>query len=293
LGKDLQHIPLYKIKTKEMASLGFDIIDVVGSKGKAYDSTEAHRHTFFELFFFKSGKGIHEIDFNHYPIEANSAHFVSPGQIHHLDLKNTKGQVLCFTEDFVSLKSKGSFVEDFPFYDSGNPPFLKLSKVLSDEIAGLIDSANRDIDKLRESNHDLLHAYLNIILLKIRGFFLDKQKNAPQPTHGREQKVVLFKKLVNELYSTHRSVSDYALQLNLSPNYLNALCKKHEGKTATQLIQDRLLLESKRLLYATDMNVKEISFYLKFEDVSYFNRFFKKQTRLTPVQYRRQALKND
>ena len=273
--------------------MGFDIIDVVGSIGKAYDSTAPHRHTFFELFFFRSGKGTHEIDFNHYPVEGNSVHFVSPGQIHHLDLKNTKGQVLCFTEDFASLKSKGSFVEDFPFYDPISPPSLKLSKVLGEEIAGLIDSANRDLDKLRESNHELLHAYLNIILLKIRTFFLDKQKNNPQPAQGREQKVILFKKLVNELYSTHSAVSDYAQQLSLSPNYLNALCKKHEGKTATQLIQDRLLLESKRLLYATDMNVKEISFYLKFEDVSYFNRFFKKQTGLTPVQYRRQVLKND
>lgn len=272
--------------------MGFDIIDVVGSQGKAYDSTAPHRHTFFELFFFKSGKGSHEIDFKSYPVEANSVHFVSPGQIHHLDLKNTKGQVLCFTEDFASLKSKGSFIEDFPFYDA-NPPCLKLSKVLGDEIAALIDSVSRDMEKLREGSHELLHAYLNIILLKIRTFFQDKQKNAPQPAQGREQKVVSFKKLVNELYSTHCPVSDYAAQLNLSPNYLNALCKKHEGKTATQLIQDRLLLESKRLLYATDMNVKEVSFYLKFEDVSYFNRFFKKQTRLTPVQYRREALKND
>ena len=276
-----------------MAALGFDIIDVRGSGGKTYDSTAPHRHTFFELFFFRSGKGTHEIDFNHYPVEANSVHFVSPGQIHHLELTNAKGQVLCFTEDFISLKSKSSFVEEFPFYDASRHPCLKLSKVLGEEIAALIDSANRDMNKLRESNPELLHAYMNIILLKIRTYFLEKEKNKRSSHPGKEQKVTLFKKLVSELYLSQRSVSDYALKLNVSPNYLNALCKKHEGKTATQLIQDRLLLESKRMLYATDLNVKEISFYLEFDDVSYFNRFFKKHTRLTPVQYRRQSLKND
>lgn len=165
--------------------------------------------------------------------------------------------------------------------------------MLSTEIGALIESANRDLKNVRESSPELLHAYINIILLKLRAFFLNQEKNKKPALRGKEQKVSLFKKLVSERYLSHRSVSDYALQLNVSPNYLNALCKKHEGKTATQLIQDRLLLESKRLLYATDMNVKEISFYLKFEDVSYFNRFFKKQTRITPVQYRRQTLTND
>lgn len=276
-----------------MASFGFDIIDVLGSSSNSYDSTDPHRHTFFELFFFKSGKGTHEIDFNHYPVEANSVHFVSPGQIHHLGLKNAKGHVLCFAEDFISLKSKSSFVEEFRFYGPGSHPCLKLSKALGEEIGALIDSANRDMKSSRELHPELLQGYMHIILLKIRSFFLEQEKNKKPALYGKEQKITRFKKLVSEQYLLQRSASDYACQLHVSPNYLNALCKKHEGKTATQLILDRVLLESKRLLYATDMNVKEISFYLKFEDVSYFNRFFKKQSGLTPVQYRRQSARND
>ena len=272
-----------------MDPLGFDVVDVSGKSGKTYDSTSQHRHTFFELFIFESGKGTHEIDFNHYPVEADSVHFVSPGQIHHLVLKNVKGYVLCFTEDFVSLKSKGDFVEDFPFYDTSSPPFLKLSKDLSKEISALVNTANRDIRTLRQGNSELLHAYLTIVLLKIKTFYTESKKNHFQLNQTKKQKVAAFKKLVNAFFSVHRSVSDYASKLNVSPNYLNTLCKKHEGKTAMQLIHERLLLESKRLLYATDMNVKEISFYLRFEDVSYFNRFFKKQTGLTPSQYRQQS----
>jgi AraC family transcriptional activator of pobA len=104
--------------------------------------------------------------------------------------------------------------------------------------------------------------------------------------------VIQFKKLINTNYLNHLSVSDYASSLNITPNHLNALCKKYEGRTAIQLIQERLLLESKRLLYATDMNIKEISYHLRFEDVPYFNRFFKKLTELTPIQYRECFQKN-
>lgn len=276
-----------------MAPLGFDIIDVLAKSGRAYDSTEPHRHTFFELFFFETGQGTHEIDFNSYSVEKSSVHFVSPGQIHHLSLKNTKGYVLCFTEDFIALKTKGNFVENFPFYDNPSVPFLKLDQVLCEEIGLLIRAIDRDIHKLREDSPELLQAYLNVILLKIRSFFIESTHGDMQFHSPKKEKVRAFKKMVEEHYLLHQSVSDYALKLSVSPNYLNALCKKHEGKTATQLIQERLLLESKRLLYATEMSVKEISFHLQFEDVPYFNRFFKKQTALTPMAYRHQISKNN
>lgn len=291
MDKSDVYVPLHTIKTKEMGPLGFGVIDLVG-KGGIYDSSVPHRHTFFELLFFERGQGIHEIDFNLLPIEDNSVHFVSPGQIHKLSLKKTKGYVLCFTEDFVSLESKESFVESFPFYDSSNSPILNLNKELSEEINSLIALVARELRSGNNNAPDLYRSYLNIILLKLKSFFILTKKNSKHPNQHKKQKVIQFKKLINELYLQHKTVSDYAERLNITPNHLNALCKKHEGRTATQLIQERLLLESKRLLYATDMNIKEISFYLHFEDVPYFNRFFKKQTGFTPIQYRQQSLKN-
>lgn len=287
MERSTQYVPLHNIKTKEMGPLGFGVVDLAG-RG-AYDSSVPHRHTFFELLFFDAGQGDHEIDFNLFPIESHSVHFVSPGQIHQLSHKKTKGYVLCFTEDFISLKSKESFVESFPFYDSSNAPVLKLNKALSAEINALIVAVAAELRSGNTNEPDLYRSYLNIILLKLKTFFIQTRKNSVHPGQNKKQKVTAFKKLINDLYLQHKSVSDYADKLNVTPNHLNALCKKHEGKTATKLIQERLLLESKRLLYATDMNIKEISFYLHFEDVPYFNRFFKKQTQLTPIQYRQQS----
>lgn len=285
-------VPVHAIKTKEMGPLGFGVIDLMGNGGKAYDSTVPHRHTFFELLLFTQAQGNHEIDFHHYTVENNSVHFVSPGQIHQLSLKKNKGYVVCFTEDFISLESKRRFAETFPFYEDSSCPVLRLDKDLATHISDLVEAMHSEMRTGAPGAADICRSYLNIVLLKLSTVFYESARTQKRDAVEKNQKVIQFKKLIEQHYLSHRSVSDYADELNISPNHLNALCKKQEGKTATQLIQERLLLESKRLLYATDMHIKEISFYLRFDDVPYFNRFFKKQTGFTPIAYKAQFQKN-
>ena len=260
----VKQVPLHAIKTKEMGPLGFGIIDLLGNGGKAYDSSVPHRHTFFELLFFVQAKGRHEIDFKHYPVENNNVHFVSPGQIHKLSLEKKKGCVLCFTEDFVALKSSGRLAEAFPFFDGSHYPVLKLNKEFSVQVQELVASLSRELRSDNSDSMDICRSYLNILLLKLRTCFNETIKDAKPDPQDKTQKVALFKKLIDAHYLSHKTVSEYARELSVSPNHLNALCKKQEGKTATQLIQERLLLEAKRVLYATEMHIKEISFYLHF-----------------------------
>lgn len=287
MNKTTEYVPLHPIHTKEMQAMGFDLMDLEGKGGKQYDSSVAHRHTFFELFLFTGGKGIHEIDFHHYPAAKNTIHFVSPGQIHKLTLRNTKGYVFCFTEDFVPLKPKENFTDKFSFYDNVRQPVLELDAAMSMEIITLSNFMKQEFNAEQKDDMDMLRSYLNIILLKIQALFLSDKKNAQ--ASEKNKKLASFKELIESFYSQHKPVVYYADKLNVSPNYLNALCRRHDGRTAIQLIHARLLLEAKRLLYATDMSIKEVSFYLHFEDVAYFNRFFKKQTQLTPVEYRIQS----
>lgn len=292
MSKAVERVPLHSIKTKEMGSLGFSVIDLSGSSGKTYDSKIPHRHTFYELMFFLSGSGKHEIDFNSFSIEPNSVHFVSPGQIHQLNPKNTQGYVVCFSEDFVSLNSREDFTERFPYYDDPSIPVMKLKKEQALEIKALVELVVKDILSTKNTQPDLYRSYLTIILLKLNELYLSSQ---PYKTgeQNRNMKVQQFKKRINQEFHENKSPSVYAQKLNVSANHLNALCKKHEGKTAIQLIHERMLLESKRLLFATDLHVKEISFQLGFEDVAYFNRFFKKLCKLTPQEYRKQQLANN
>ena len=287
MNKDNKYEPLHPIHTKEMQAMGFDLMDLESKSGKRYDSSVAHRHTFFELFLFTGGNGIHEIDFHHYPALKNTVHFVSPGQIHKLTLRNTKGYVFCFTEDFSLIRPKERFIEKFSFYDNAAQPVLELNSALGAEIVTLTNFMKQEFNAGQKDSTDALRSYLNIILLKIQALFLSDKKNVQQTE--KNKKLAAFKDLIENFYAHHKPVADYAEQLHVSPNYLNALCRRHDGRTAIQLIHARLLLEAKRLLYATDMSIKEISFYLNFEDVAYFNRFFKKHTQLTPNEYRIQS----
>lgn len=74
--------------------------------------------------------------------------------------------------------------------------------------------------------------------------------------------------------------------MNLSPSYLNTICKEALGKTLTDLISGRLILEAKRLFSYSDLNVSQVASRLNFADPSYFTRFFKKHTGLTPEQFK-------
>jgi len=109
-----------------------------------------------------------------------------------------------------------------------------------------------------------------------------------------QQKQVLlrnFRRLIDQHYLTIRLPKEYADLLYVTPNHLNALCQDLLGKTAGELIRDRILLEAKRLLTNADMTVTEIGYILNFQDNSYFNRFFKKYVGVTPDEFRKQLIK--
>jgi AraC-like DNA-binding protein len=134
--------------------------------------------------------------------------------------------------------------------------------------------------------NDIIRCYFQAILLKIKEFFLNNNVSKTNRISSVHPKIIEFKKLINSNYTNHYTAFQYAKALNISPNYLNSLCKKETGKTVTELVHERLLLESKRLLYSTKLNVKEISNQLNFDSVAYFSRFFKKQVGQTPLDYR-------
>jgi AraC family transcriptional regulator, transcriptional activator of pobA len=121
--------------------------------------------------------------------------------------------------------------------------------------------------------------------------FITVSRNKPQaiklPENRQGQKMLRnFKKLVDEQFTLHMLPRDYARQLNVTPNYLNSLTNTQMGKSAGEVIRDRIILEAKRLLVNADLTIAEIASRLYFEDNSYFTKFFKKHVQLTPEQFR-------
>jgi AraC family transcriptional regulator, transcriptional activator of pobA len=288
LAKKIKRVPVHSIKTKEMHHSGFDIIPLGRSQNnRTYDATAFHRHTFFELFIFLSGGGQHEIDFHKYPVKKNAVHFVAPGQIHRLHLKETKGYVICFTEEFFSLPTSQQVADKFPFFDGLAEPVLHLSTVIAHLIMNQLELLLAA--RTATLNDEITRAHLNIILLTLKQ---QAQTHKTEEDAGKRSLVQQFRKLVNNNFTHDLPMAEYAGRLNITPNYLNSLCREREGKTATTIIQERVLLEAKRLLYGTGLSVKEIAFELNFASVAYFIRYFKKGSGLTPAAYREQIAKN-
>lgn len=95
-----------------------------------------------------------------------------------------------------------------------------------------------------------------------------------------------YERLVDECFMYCRSVKGYAELLGVTPNYLNILSRKYLGKSALSIIHDRIVLEIKRLLIRTDKDVSEIAYGLNFNEPSYFSRFFKNETGMSPNEFR-------
>lgn len=111
------------------------------------------------------------------------------------------------------------------------------------------------------------------------------QDNTPK---GREDQLTeLFIRQMENSFREHRDVAYYADKLCLTPKYLSQMVKKATGRTAGQWIDYRVILEAKTLLQATDMTVQQISQELNFPNQSFFGKYFKNLTGISPQKYRK------
>ena len=101
-----------------------------------------------------------------------------------------------------------------------------------------------------------------------------------------------FEELVEENFKEMKFAKDYASKLNISEKHLNRIVKNCLNKTSSSLIQERVILEAKRMLMHSELNVTEISVALGFNESSYFIRFFKKKTGVTPMGFLNLYIKN-
>lgn len=112
------------------------------------------------------------------------------------------------------------------------------------------------------------------------------QNNYKTLENGKVDIVREYNFLVEQNFRTKHTVAEYADLLNKSPKTLSNLFSKLANKTPLQYIQDRRMLEARRLLCYTDKSVKEIAYEIGFEDLQTFSRFFKKQEGVSPKDFK-------
>ena len=271
--------------TREEAELSFKFmrLDKAG-----YNNREPHRHNYYEVFHFIKGGGHHMLDFNLREIRDNSLHFVAPGQVHMLKRdKDAKGYVLIFSNAFFRMHGiSNSLLMDYPAFNKTASPVLISANALSAELQKISSDIEKEFTGNHQFKEQILYAYLTIFLLKCRPHFIADKAYAGADK-ASQFLVRKFHQLIEENYQSMHKVKAYADKLSITPNHLNDISKKTTGKTALELIQERITLEAKRYLLHSDFNSKQIAFELNFNDPSYFSRFFRQQTRYSPESYRK------
>lgn len=287
--KEIEDLPIRSIEDslgeKRMSKFEIDILK--SDQPNEGLKVDAHRHDYYHILYVKNGQGEHTIDFKSYEIKANSIFFVSPGQVHALEIDpSVEGYVVSFNADFYHFHDNIQKLMDYPFFHSiSNAPMLQLDNSNAN-IQAVLDDMNVEYLTAEKGKEALLRALLEVLLIRAARMYHQTDSDKA-PNHLTFQLRTL-EALIDAHFKTSKLLNNYAEMIHISPKHLNSLCKKGLNKTVSNLIHERTLIEAKRLLLFTDQSITEIAFELGFSDKSYFMRFFKKQTNLTADAFRNQ-----
>ncbi len=282
-------IPLYRIdsfsKKKEKKPYDVDVFDT----SRHFNVTYPHRHDdFYEVLYICEGSGKHTIDFQAYDIKPNHVFFLSPGQIHELTLSpDTKGYIFLFTSAFYHFNKTDVFkLFELPFFytiGSGSTPLQFTEPQSIAHISQLFQLAIKEINQHHTDSEDAIRAWLDLILIHCKQHYTLEEVNIKDKS---QLLVRRFKQLIEYKCTENMSIGDYARSLSVSQNHLSEVVKTVTGRTSTDLVNDRMLLEIKRLLQYSTLNISEIAYQLNFSDQSYFSKYFKKLTGISPNDFR-------
>ncbi len=253
-----------------------------------------HRHDFFEVLYLKKGSGFHVIDGNNYEIKPPCVFFMSRGQAHKLELsQDIEGYIFIFTADFYLLnRTDQNRLIEFPFFytiHQDNPPLQLENETDIRFLEDLFRMGIAEITKKADYSAEMLRSLLDLILTTCAARYRVSENLTNK---GKGQ--ILVKRFFHFLEENHRknlTLNEYAQMIGVTANHLTQTIKQLTGKTSSQIIKDKQLLEIKRLLVHTNLSVSEIAAQLNFDDQSYFTKFFKRETGKTPLQFRSDTLR--
>jgi AraC-like DNA-binding protein len=285
-------IPQVKFNPKNHKDIGIEIIEL----SEIYKRSEVeefsfiakpHRINFHNLLYITQGKGTHFIDFNTYSVKESSAVFINKNQIHSFDLINKpQGKLIIFTDDFldrISFSMKTTLFAPNHLLTLNSSAFTLPSKT-KNTCDALLTEITKEY-QLKDPSLYFLNLLFSAVLAKL---------NTARPSlsdhylsDSRTKKFKLFIRLLEENYTRLRDAKNYAEMLHMTYKSLNELCKLTTNQTAKQLIDAHTILEAKRKLCIENMQIQQLSDQLGFDEVTNFVKYFKKNTLLTPTQFKK------
>lgn len=250
---------------------------------------EPHSHDYYVIMVVEDGFGKHFIDFNTYEIVPKCLFFISPNQVHQvLETSTHKGFVISFNEGFL-LKSNISrqFFQNINIFKGfGDTPPLLASEGIFKKLKELCSQMQTCFVQDSAFKHEALGALLKLFLIECNSACELNQTPPELTLDNAIITITRFKELVEKHFKTHHKASQYAQMLHITTNYLNKLVKTYLHFSTKEYIQNRLVLEAKRMLLNPEVSAKEIAYQLGFNEPAHFSNAFKNCTGLSTSEFK-------
>ncbi|MFT4072053.1 MAG: AraC family transcriptional regulator [Dysgonamonadaceae bacterium] len=241
----------------------------------------------FAFLLCVEGEGEVSINLKEYTLTRNVLVCVLPGFI--FEVKKISEdfhlEYIFFSLDFFTELRMFLRVE-LPIAIEENPSIQldEEKKTLLMEYHSLISSRNSKPDQPYQAK--IIRNLIRALLYEITTLHSSRNQES-RAGHSRNEEITfLFGQCLYKNYLKERSVEFYASKLYITPKHLAKVIKATLGKNPLQLINEMVILHSKALLKSTNMTIAQISQELEFSSSSFFGRFFKKHTGMTPAAYR-------
>jgi len=285
----MKDIPCYNFyRHKYGEELLIDVVELSYAK-RFLKKEQIHTLSYYDITLITEGDGYFELNTEKEQIKPGSVIFTRPGEIREWDTKHiTGGEALIFEEEFLlTFFNDPCFLMKLSYFSSQRSSFvLHLPESILDRIHYLLKEIRSEIHIIEEKDMHMLRALLYETLILLNRVYL--QYAAPENSIMIQNRYInRFITLVNEHYKTSHEVCFYAAELCITPDHLNEVVNAATGITPKRYIQNKLVLEAKRLLHYSNLAVAEIADHLGYESSSYFVRSFRKCTGQTPLNYRK------
>ncbi len=235
-----------------------------------------HRDDYYMFVVLLKGSAEAAVDIRNIFLSEREGVVLAPGQVHLPKLVN--GVPIAWSL-FVSPEHVSpSAQERIERYAVSTSPIIFTDENI-EIITQLFDILNRNKDDIEFSRI--------IVAAIINRFCISMQDSGSQAEDRYLTITVGFKHLLQELYVKEKRPAEYASRLNVSRVYLNEAVKAVTGISVGAFVRNHIILNAKRMLVHTDLDVNEIAENLGYEDKSYFSRLFKKETGMTPSEFRK------
>lgn len=291
--KDRPEIPRLEYQPPGSFPLDIEIFTMSNLRSRACQASllATHRYAFYQLIFVTKGTCRQLIDFK--PIKCNAGSFIviKPGQAHNFGSETAwDGHIVVFKPEFLGASHLGDqeLQLDVVLEQIGTHVQMKGPELTC--VEEIINKMVKDteIKAHQREVHALIRHQLAGLLLRLNIFY--GRQGAEQIDSSSLARFREFKRLVDQNFRSWHQVNDYGSQMNCSEKSLSRATTEFAGMSAKSFIAARINLEAKRLLGHTDLSVNEIGDSLGFDETTNFIKFFKREVKLTPLEFRKKSI---